>query len=71
MATSEDRPWPPARTPTWPLTIVRSVLFGVAAALVLLVGTFLIYAFGAGHFGYFAVPSPANFVVGDLAFQGA
>jgi hypothetical protein len=44
--------------------------YGVAAALVLLVGTLLIYAFGAGYFGYFTVPPPANFVVAPALFVG-
>ena len=35
----------------------------IVAACLLLVGTVLIYGFGAGYFGWFAVPAPLNFVV--------
>jgi hypothetical protein len=35
----------------------------VLAMLALLLGAVLVYAFGAGYFGSFAVPTPLNFVV--------
>jgi hypothetical protein len=38
--------------------------------VILVLGTSLIYAFGAGYFGHFAVPTPFNFVVAPVLLLG-
>ena len=52
------------------VTVARTIVYGIVAAVVLLVGVYLIYAFGAGYFGDFAVPTPLNFVVAPALFVG-
>ncbi|MEY2472295.1 MAG: hypothetical protein QOK28_1624 [Actinomycetota bacterium] len=42
------------------VTRLRAVLRGLASALVLLVGAYVSYAFGAGYLGGVSLPTPLN-----------
>jgi hypothetical protein len=46
--------------------ILRAVVRGVLAGVLLLLGLWLIYAFGGGYFGDFLVPTPFNVIVSLL-----
>jgi hypothetical protein len=50
--------------------IVRALVYGALATVLLVVGAVLIYGFGAGYFEYFTVPPPLNFVVAAALFVG-
>jgi hypothetical protein len=50
--------------------IVRALVYGALATVLLVVGAVLIYGFGAGYFEYFTVPPPLNFVVAPALFVG-
>lgn len=52
------------------VSFALAVAYGVAAGVILVLGTSLIYAFGAGYFGHFAVPTPFNFVVAPVLLLG-
>lgn len=48
------------------VAIVRAIVVSVGAGIVLLIGACVIYAFGAGYFSHFSVPTPLNFVVAPV-----
>jgi hypothetical protein len=51
-------------------SLARAFVLGLVAGLMLVVGALLIYAFGAGYFGDFAVPTPLNFIAAPLLLLG-
>ncbi|MGH7665567.1 MAG: hypothetical protein ACRENI_14955 [Gemmatimonadaceae bacterium] len=60
----------PGGAPTEQVSLARAFVLGFVAGLTLVVGALSIYAFGAGYFGDFAVPTPLNFVAAPLLLLG-
>jgi hypothetical protein len=60
----------PSGAPAEQVSLARAFVLGLVAGLTLVVGTLLIYAFGAGYFGHFAVLTPLNFIVAPLLLLG-
>ena len=60
----------PGGAPGERVSLARAFALGLVAGLTLVFGALLIYAFGAGYFGDFAVPTPLNFVVAPLLLLG-
>jgi hypothetical protein len=60
----------PGGAPPEQVSLARAFVLGLVAGLTVVVGSLLIYAFGAGYFGDSAVPTPLNFIVAPLLLLG-